>query len=119
MLWPGGDAGLKTHPQLPRAAGPAQGLLGFSFPAGPGCWRAGDPRSPRIRLGPGVLVSPQGGERWFWELSGSLCLPLCLSSDFFPCKALEQAAQCSGGVAIPGSVQKTMWTLKYIISFLF
>lgn len=34
----------------------AQGVLGFFPSPGPGCWRAGDPLSPLIRLGHGVVV---------------------------------------------------------------
>lgn len=117
VLWAVSDAGVKTDLQLAEQSCVSSGCawLGFSSSPSPGFWRAGDPLSPLIRLRRGVIVGSGSSLEWPSHTEKSLIsfVPE-VNFFFFSCKALEQA-----GVAIPGSVQKNMWTPKLIISFLF
>lgn len=66
MLWAASDVGVKTDLQLAEQSCASSGCawLGFSSSPAPGFWRAGDPLSPLIRLGRGVIVGSGSSLEW-------------------------------------------------------
>lgn len=74
---------------------PAQGVLGFPFSPGPGRCRAGAPLPPLIRLGHGVLRVGSGSSLGCPSHTEESLTSFVPEVKYFPCKALEQAAQWS------------------------
>lgn len=94
----------------------AQGVLGFPFSPGPGRCRAGAPLPPLIRLGHGVLRVGSGSSLGCPSHTEESLTSLCLRSNILLVKHWNRLLS---GVAVPGSVRRNMWTLKFLTSFLF